>query len=96
MVTALATALGLSALLVWQRARTLGDAALLLALVPLFFAGRSFASYFAFAPWLALYAVNALERRATGWHAGALSAGRGRRAGRRHRARLAGADGRDD
>jgi hypothetical protein len=49
-------------LLVWRRARWLGEAAPLLALVPLFFAGRAFASYFAFAPWLAIYAVNALGR----------------------------------
>ncbi len=36
----------------------LGDAALLLALVPLLFAFRSPPNYFAFAPWLALYAAN--------------------------------------
>jgi len=58
-------------LLVWRRAGTLDEAAPLLALMPLFFAGRAFASYFAFAPWLALYAVNALGRSAevgvVGW-----------------------------
>ena len=48
-------------LLVWRRAASLGEATPLLALVPLFFAGRAFASYFAFAPWLALYTVGALE-----------------------------------
>jgi hypothetical protein len=36
----------------------LGAAVLVLALIPLFFAFRSIPSYFAFAPWLALYAVH--------------------------------------
>ena len=40
--------------------RQLGDAVLILALVPLFFAFRSPPNYFAFAPWLALYAVNCI------------------------------------
>ena len=35
----------------------LGAGVLVLALLPLFFAFRSIPSYFAFAPWLALYAV---------------------------------------
>jgi hypothetical protein len=38
--------------------RQLGDAVLLLAVVPLFFAFRSPPNYFAFVPWLALYAAN--------------------------------------
>jgi uncharacterized membrane protein len=38
----------------------IGEATLLLALLPLFFAFRSLANYFAFAPWLALYAANRL------------------------------------
>jgi uncharacterized membrane protein len=38
--------------------RQLGDAVLLLAVVPLFFAFRSPPNYFAFVPWLALYATN--------------------------------------
>jgi uncharacterized membrane protein len=38
----------------------LGDAALILALLPLYFAFRSTANYFSFAPWLALYAANNL------------------------------------
>ncbi len=45
----------------WAYARwrpQLGEAALLLALVPLVFAWRSPANYFAIAPWLALYAAN--------------------------------------
>jgi hypothetical protein len=43
------------------------DGALVLALVPLFFAFRSLADYFAFAPWLALYAVNRLYPRVAPW-----------------------------
>jgi uncharacterized membrane protein len=39
----------------WRR--HLGAGVLVLALLPLFFAFRSIPSYFAFAPWLALYAV---------------------------------------
>ena len=62
-------------LLVWRRAPTLGEAAPLLALIPLFFAGRAFASYFAFAPWMALYAVNALERRRTALRAAEFTGG---------------------
>lgn len=42
----------------------LGDSVLLLALVPLFFAYRSLPNYFAFAPWLALYAANQFYARA--------------------------------
>ena len=41
----------------WRWHARLGDAVLLHALVPLFFAFRSLPSYFAFAPWLAVYAV---------------------------------------
>jgi hypothetical protein len=55
-VAALAVALWLFAR---SRAR-LGDAALILALLPLYFAFRSTANYFSFAPWLALYAANGL------------------------------------
>ena len=54
-------------LVYFARHRTqIGDAALLLALVPLFFAFRSLAPYFGFMPWLALYAANRLyaSRRA--------------------------------
>lgn len=63
--------------LVWRHARTLGDAAPLLALVPLFFAGRVFPSYFAFAPWLAVYAINTLGRPGGRWAASLFSARRG-------------------
>jgi uncharacterized membrane protein len=50
-----------AALILFARHRAqLGDAALLLALVPLFFAFRSLAPYFGFMPWLALYAANRL------------------------------------
>src|SRR5579859_7986105 len=42
----------------WRWRDRLGDGVLLLALLPLFFAFRSPANYFAIAPWLALYAVN--------------------------------------
>ena len=52
---------GVMAALVWVFARwrsTVGDGALALALVPLFFAFRSPPNYFAFLPWLALYAAN--------------------------------------
>jgi hypothetical protein len=57
------TALETAALvaMLWLAARrraALGDALLLLPLVPLLFAFRSLAQYFAFMPWLALYAVN--------------------------------------
>jgi hypothetical protein len=40
--------------------RLLGDAVLLLAVVPFIFAFRSPPNYFAFAPWLALYAANCI------------------------------------
>jgi hypothetical protein len=40
--------------------RQLGDAVLLLALVPFIFAFRSPPNYFAFAPWIALYAANCI------------------------------------
>ena len=43
----------------WPR---LGAGLLLLALLPLYFAFRSTPNYFAFAPWLALYAVNVRNR----------------------------------
>ena len=49
------------AALLWlfaSRRSSVGDGALALALVPLFFAFRSLPSYFAFLPWLALYAAN--------------------------------------
>ena len=56
-------ALGAS-LLAYARFRAqIGEAALVLALVPLFFAFRSLADYFAFTPWLALYAVNQVYRQ---------------------------------
>ncbi len=45
----------------WAYARwrsRIGDGVLILALLPLFFALRSSATYFAFMPWFALYAVN--------------------------------------
>ncbi|WIG58802.1 MAG: hypothetical protein OJF49_001548 [Ktedonobacterales bacterium] len=42
----------------WRWHEQIGDAALLLAILPLFFAYRSGPPYFALAPWLALYAVN--------------------------------------
>jgi hypothetical protein len=58
---ALALVAALWAALHWRD--RLGDAVLLLPLVPLFFAFRSLPSYFAFAPWLALYAVNGLYAR---------------------------------
>jgi hypothetical protein len=51
----------LPALVLWlQRRRgiSLGGAVLIVALVPLLFAFRSPPNYFAFAPWLALYAAN--------------------------------------
>lgn len=54
------------AALLWVYARwrvRVGDAILLLALVPLFFAFRSPPTYFAFMPWLALYAANQLYAR---------------------------------
>ncbi len=52
--------------MLWAYARfrpALADIGLLLALVPLFFAFRSSANYFAVAPWLALYAATCLARR---------------------------------
>jgi hypothetical protein len=52
----LALVASLVAFVRWRGA--LGDAALLLAVVPLFFAFRSAANYFAFVPWIALYAAN--------------------------------------
>jgi len=48
-------------LVLWLQIRyraLIGDAVLLLALVPLLFAFRPPPNYFAFAPWLALYAAN--------------------------------------
>lgn len=62
------TLLELSALLglliAYARSRTLPrDAALLLPLLPLLLAYRSNANYFAFAPWLALYAQNNIAQR---------------------------------
>ncbi len=53
---AVAFAAALAASVRWRA--VLGDAVLLLPLVPLLFAFRSPADYFAFAPWLALYAAN--------------------------------------
>ncbi len=41
----------------------IGDGALILALLPLFFALRSAPTYFAFTPWFALYAVNRFYAR---------------------------------
>lgn len=41
----------------------IGDGVLILALLPLFFALRSAPTYFAFAPWFALYAVNRFYAR---------------------------------
>jgi uncharacterized membrane protein len=53
-----AVALGMG-LWIFASARTrIGASGLILALLPLFFALRSMPNYFAFAPWLALYAVN--------------------------------------
>jgi hypothetical protein len=49
--------LGLTLLAAIRWRRHLGAGVLVLALLPLFFAFRSIPSYFAFAPWLALYAV---------------------------------------
>jgi len=49
----------------------LGAGVLVLALIPLFFAFRSIPSYFAFAPWLALYAVQCRAR----WNDRAAGAG---------------------
>jgi putative flippase GtrA len=54
----------------WLYARwrpRLGESAPLLALVPLFFAFRSAPNYFGFAPWLALYATQALYPRRAPW-----------------------------
>ena len=48
----------------WRR--NIGDAVLILALLPLFFAFRSLADYFAFVPWLALYAAHRLYAPAGG------------------------------
>lgn len=56
----------LVAVVIWlQRRRhfSLGDALLIVALVPLLFAFRSPPNYFAFAPWLALYAANRIYTR---------------------------------
>jgi|GEM_PF-642728 hypothetical protein len=54
----------LAALVAMARWRSrLGDGVLVLALLPLFFAFRSLPDYFAFTPWLALYAVNRLYAR---------------------------------
>ena len=70
--TTVFTALEIAALLVcllaqWRWRKGLGDAALLLALIPLYFSWRSLPNYFALAPLLALYAVVALARmRAVG------------------------------
>jgi uncharacterized membrane protein len=53
----------LGALIVAVRWRSiLGDAVLLLALVPLLFAFRSLPNYFGVAPWIALYAANIAYR----------------------------------
>ncbi len=53
-----AAAMG-ACLWLFARARTqIGASVLVLALIPLFFAFRSMPNYFAFTPWLALYAVN--------------------------------------
>jgi hypothetical protein len=51
----------LPVLVLWLQQRRgviLGEALLIVALVPLLFAFRSPPNYFAFAPWLALYAAN--------------------------------------
>ena len=53
----------LPVLVLWLQKRrgvVLGDAVLIVALVPLLFAFRSPPNYFAFAPWLALYAANSI------------------------------------
>jgi hypothetical protein len=53
----------LPVLVVWLQKRRgvmLGDAVLIVALVPLLFAFRSPPNYFAFAPWIALYAANGI------------------------------------
>lgn len=50
-------ALGVTLVIAIRFRRQLGAGVLVLALIPLFFAFRSIPSYFAFAPWLALYAV---------------------------------------
>ena len=52
-----AAALGVALAVASRWRMHLGAGVLVLALVPLFFAFRSVPSYFAFAPWLALYAV---------------------------------------
>jgi hypothetical protein len=62
--------LAVMGLALWVCARAphrVKDGMLVLALVPLFFAFRSLADYFAFAPWLALYAVNRLYPRNAPW-----------------------------
>lgn len=59
-VTALAALLWVQ----WRWREGLGAAVLVLALVPLLFAFRSPSNYFAFAPWLALYAVCTTARAA--------------------------------
>jgi hypothetical protein len=51
------TALGVTLVISIRFRMQLGAGVLVLALLPLFFAFRSIPSYFAFAPWLALYAV---------------------------------------
>ncbi len=48
---------GVSLVIAIRWRKQLGAGVLVLALIPLFFAFRSIPSYFAFAPWLALYAV---------------------------------------
>ncbi len=68
--TALEVAAFVAMLLIQLRFhRQLGDAVLLLAVVPLFFAFRSPPNYFAFLPWLAVYAASGLyvsrDRHAT-------------------------------
>jgi hypothetical protein len=55
-------ALGITLVSTIRFRRQLGAGVLVLALIPLFFAFRSIPSYFAFAPWLALYAVQCRAR----------------------------------
>ena len=53
----------------WRWRARLGDAALLLALIPLYFAWRSLPNYFAIAPLLALFALG-VRARVAGWRGG--------------------------
>ncbi len=57
----------------WRWRARLGDAVLPLALVPLFFAFRSTPNYFAFMPWLALYAANRAYASRTGARSASLA-----------------------